>query len=190
MKQITFSILSTLLPVFAGVLLLSLPACQSDAGSATQAQSEQQAPQVNPRKVVQEYLARARKSEQAYRDFHKNIVTLQKEVEALPARYKTQAANFAVLEGDLAAYPEKGTVMLEEAAQVVKELETQLESDWAMSESQLVEQNEEEIIGSVLYRRVKALEISESSYVAAHTRLKNAVDKLKQAKGAPVVLFE
>lgn len=190
MKRINFSTLSlfVFLVCLTGALTLGLPACQSDSGTTTEGGVQQapKGPQVNPRKVVLGYLERVKKSQQVYDDFKSNVLTLQKEVEAMPAGYKTQATGFAELEADLAKYPEKGAAMVDEAALIIKELEAQLESDWAMSETQMEEQNDEAMIGSVLLRRIKDLELNESSYAGAYERVEKAVKKLKQAKGSPV----
>ncbi|MEZ4942087.1 MAG: hypothetical protein R3D58_14505 [Saprospiraceae bacterium] len=196
MEHIKFSTPALFLACFAVVLCLGLAACQSDsdgAGSnaATEGAAQQapQGPQVNPRKVVQGYLDRVKKSQQVYIDFKNKTMALQKEVAALPAGYKQQANGFADLEADLAKYPEKGTAMIDEATLVIKELEAQLESDWAMSETELADQNDEAMIGSVLLRRIKDLELNESSFEDVYGRVEKAVEKLKNAKGAPVELF-
>ncbi|MCB9316821.1 MAG: hypothetical protein H6569_11840 [Lewinellaceae bacterium] len=198
MKSTNFStlFLSLFLGCLAGAWSFGLSACQSDSGNANDsvtateggAQQTPTGPQVNPRKVVLGYLDRVKKSQQVYDDFKSNILALQKEVAALPASYKQQAKGFADLEGDLAKYPEKGTVMLDEAALIIKELEAQLESDWAMDENRMEAQNDEAMIGSVLLRRIKDLEINESSYNEAYSRVEKAVEKIKQAKGSPVEL--
>lgn len=202
MKQIKFSTTYLFLGFLAGIFCaVVLPACQSDASgdsagsnnASTEAgQGESQAPkgpQVNPRKVVQEYLARVKKSQQVYLDFKDNTLALQKEVAALPASYKQQANGFAELEADLAKYPEKGAAMIDEAALVIQALETHLKSDWAESETWLQDQNDEAMIGSVLLRRIKDLELNERSFVDVYERVEKAVEKLKNAKGAPVEVY-
>ncbi len=195
MEHIKFSTPALFLACIAVVLCLGLAACQSDsdgAGAAATegaAQQAPQGPQVNPRKVVQGYLVRVKKSQQVYIDFKNTTLALQKDVAALPAAYKEQASGFADLEANLAKYPEKGAAMIDEAALVINELEALLASDRANSETQLEDQNDEGMIGSVLLRRIKDLELNESSFEDVYGRVEKAVEKLKNAKGAPVELL-
>ena len=182
-------------------LATGIGACHSDTQAS--ASTAQEAPAVadvgdsaaNSDKKLEEEAARLKPGldkVKAYKaeftQFYKNVLALREVVKKIPAASKKNAAGFAKLEEMLANYPEKGSSMIEEITGVINQVEAHLNPDTAISQGQSPDQVA--VLDVDLDERAKVYEATASAFRIKYAELEKAVEKLKTANGAPVVLFE
>lgn len=165
-------------------------ACASDnnkAGNST-ADRADLIPKAEKEKMKQG-LERARKVEETYDRFSKNVLALREEVAKVPEAHKRKASDFAEMESQLQNYPEKGAVMLEEVRTLIRALEGGV-NPATVTESEVPEIAANPALAQGWEQTLSDIELSIDSYNVAYARLEKAVEKLKNSKGAAVKLFE
>jgi len=184
-------------------LVFGAPACAEDApqsanDSEVSLDSDAANSDTNKNKAartaqVKAGLTHAQTVEQAFDRFCKDVLALSEEVKRLPVSYKKRASDYAELEARLANYPKKGALIREEASTTIRVLEQELNPTGMIgkvnSTTQIVDV--QTALGPGGWeQKLKELDTSVKDYDRVYKELEKAVEKLKKANGAPVVLFE
>ena len=165
-------------------------ACASDNNKAgnTTGDRANLIPEAEKEKMKQG-LERARKVEETYDRFSKNVLALREEVAKVPGAHKQKALDFAEMESQLQNYPEKGAVMVEEVRTLIRALEGGV-NPAAATDSDTPEIIANPALAQGWEQTLKDIELSINDYNVAYARLEKAVEKLKNSNGAAVKLFE
>lgn len=184
------------------VLVMWNGACKSDTtkGSDTpnfatdSGSSDTEAPNVSAevQKKMTTGLERARKQEQEIERFNQRLSALQEEVKRLPAAYKKNAKDFADLEARFKDFEQISGDAKTNVTDLVRRLNRNLNPDSpeiAADKGKLMAVDQTSLDPN-WEQQLSVIERTVTDCWEGFGKLEGIVEKLKNAKGGPVVLFD
>lgn len=180
---------------------LALEACHSDAPSAAlkesatmpAAGSDAAGAALNPelKKSIEAGISQLKGFQETLGQFKKDVLALRTEVDNLPASYKKNAKGFSDLTAQLETYTANSAVTAAQISKLTQKLNRRVNPDAAGDQAAgELATSQESALGGDWEQSIKVFDTTVKDYQEGLGKIKAIVDKLKNAKGEAVTLFE
>lgn len=143
------------------------------------------------RQKIEPALVQLRKLETEYQQLSRQFESMRDEVKKLPASYKKKAKDFDLLKANLDQFEQSNDYIKTELAKLMLPMEARLEPEKSQEATKtLVTANDAAELASNWEDQMGVLERTILDFGQSLGKVEAAVEKLKNARGAPVVLFE
>ena len=186
--------------VLAFILAGLIGACKSDtpkgaetAGAVSDAAGADDAStKLSPeeRKTMETGLTQVQKLETEFIQFNRKFEAMREDVKKIPAAHKKNAKDFDQLQANLDQFGQSSEYIKTELAKLIQPLQAKLDPEkFAEAQKGVLMTSDQSVLASNWEDQLGVVERTVIDFGQSLGKVEAAVEKLKNAKGAPVVLF-